>query len=86
MGQLVAYNEEGQAVGTADLVALEGSKEGGPLSHIGIADEDVPLFILILTAALILIIIIILIATKKKRIARRRRKRRRQRSSGSVRH
>lgn len=66
MGQLVAYNADDQAVAVGNLIALEESDEGGPLSRIGIADEDVPLFILILTAVLIVIISIIIRLTRRK--------------------
>ncbi|MCQ2546395.1 MAG: D-alanyl-D-alanine carboxypeptidase [Clostridia bacterium] len=77
MGQLVAYNKSGDAVGVTELVALEGSEEGGPLSRIGIADEDIPLFIaLCIVPALIIILLIMLAASRKKR---RRKSRRRSR-------
>ena len=74
VGQLVAY-KNGEKIGSQDLIALESVGKGGPLSYIGIADEDVPKFIII--AVLILILLLLLwayIRIKRRNRARRRRR------------
>lgn len=75
VGRLVAY-DDGEEVSSTDLIALETVEKGGPLSYIGIADEDVPKFIAI--AALVLILLLLLWAYI--RIQRRNRARRRRRA------
>lgn len=75
MGRLVAY-DNGEEVGSQNLVSLETCGEGGILSYIGIADEDVPKFLLIVTAVLIVLCLIALRVsrTKAKKRNRRRKK------------
>ena len=75
VGQLVAY-KNGEKIGSQDLIALESVGKGGPLSYIGIADEDVPKFI----AIVVLILILLLLLWAYIRIQRRNRKRRRRRA------
>lgn len=75
MGRLVAY-DNGKEVASQDLISLETSGEGGILSYIGIADEDVPKFLIALTIFLI-ILCIILLRINRGRAKRRRRRRRR---------
>ena len=75
VGRLVAYND-GEEVSSQELISLETAEEGGPLSYIGIADEDVPKFIIGLVLALILVLIVIPLA----RAARRNKERRRRRA------
>ncbi len=75
VGRLVAY-DNGEEVASQDLISLETAKEGGPLSYIGIADEDVPKFFILLGIALIILIIIIWLM----RAARRNKERRRRRA------
>ncbi|MGX8775007.1 MAG: D-alanyl-D-alanine carboxypeptidase family protein, partial [Bacillota bacterium] len=58
MGELIAY-DNGKEVNRQDLIALETVEEGGPLSYIGIADEDAPMFLMMVGAALLVLIIII---------------------------
>lgn len=74
VGQLVAY-ENGEKVGSQDLIALESVGKGGPLSYIGIADEDVPKFIIIVVLILILLLLLwTYIRIKRRNLARRRRR------------
>ena len=75
VGQLVAY-KNGEKIGSQDLIAMESVGKGGPLSYIGIADEDVPKFIIIV----VLILILLLLLWAYIRIQRRNRKRRRRRA------
>ena len=78
VGQLVAY-DNGKEIARKDLVSLETSGEGGPLSHIGFADEDRYQFFILLGAfLLILIFIIYRIATRKRRKARKKARKRRK--------
>lgn len=74
LGTAEVRDSSGQLLASADVYALEDVKEGGPLSHIGIADEYVLFFITGVTV-LILAIIIIIISNR-----RRREKKRRQRA------
>jgi len=78
VGKLVAYNDD-EAVGSQDLIALEAVEKGGPLSYIGIADEDVPKFIIILVLVLILLLLLwaYIRNLKRKRARKRRRAERR---------
>ena len=78
VGQLVAY-DNGKEIARKDLVSLETSGEGGPLSYIGFADEDRYQFFILLGAfLLILIFIIYRIATRKRRKARKKARKRRK--------
>ena len=83
MGQLVAY-EDGKVVSKQNLIALETAEKGGPLSYIGIADEDLPLFFTILGIILLILIIIYRVKTSEKR--RRRKERRSRRNRRKRRH
>ena len=74
LGTAEVRDSSGQLLASADVYALEDVKEGGPLSHIGIADEYVLFFITGVTV-LILAIIIIIISNR-----RRKEKKRRQRA------
>ena len=74
LGTAEVRDGSGQLLASADVYALEDVKEGGLLSHIGIADEYVLFFITGVTV-LILAIIIIIISNR-----RRREKKRRQRA------
>ena len=69
LGQIIAY-DNGEEVSRQDLIALETVEEGGPLSYIGIADEDVPVFLIMLGTAILTLIIIIRVIV----IIRRRRR------------
>ncbi len=74
VGRLVAY-ENGEEVSSQDLVSLETAEEGGPLSYIGIADEDVPKFFILLGLAIVVLIIVrYMVKTSRKNKARRRRR------------
>ena len=75
VGQLVAY-KNGEKIGSQELIAMESVGKGGPLSYIGIADEDVPKFIIIV----VLILLVLLLLWAYIRIQRRNRARRRRRA------
>ena len=47
LGSAVLIDEKGKELARRDLIALESAGEGGPLSRIGVADEDVPVFIIV---------------------------------------
>lgn len=72
MGQALVFNSKGRLVGRESLYALASVAEGGPLSHIGIADEDLPKAAAIAAAVLILIILLALIHRSRRRRERRR--------------
>ena len=74
MGQLIAYNN-GEVVSSQNLVALETAEKGGPLSYIGIADEDVPMFLILVGLALLTLFIIIVLIRAAKRNKKRRQRR-----------
>ncbi|MBE6046101.1 MAG: D-alanyl-D-alanine carboxypeptidase [Clostridiales bacterium] len=67
VGKLVAY-DNGVEVSSQDVISLETAEKGGPLSYIGIADEDVPKFLILFGLALLTLIIIIALvrASRKK--------------------
>lgn len=71
VGRLVAY-DNGEEVSSQDLVSLETAEEGGPLSYIGIADEDVPIFLILVGLAVLTLILIILFAKAARRNKKRR--------------
>ena len=77
VGRLVAYDNDTE-VSSQDLISLETAEEGGPLSYIGIADEDVPLFLIILALVLIGLFVVYRIRTSEKRRRRLERRRRRE--------
>ena len=72
MGRALVFNGKGRLVGAEDLYALGSVEVGGPLSYIGIADEDLPLAGGIAGAVLLLIIIICSVRSARKRRARRK--------------
>lgn len=75
LGTAEVRDSSGKLIADADVYALEDVKEGGLLSHIGVADEYVLFFITGVTV-LILAIIIIILSNR-----RRREKKRRQRAA-----
>lgn len=77
MGKLICVDENGKALAESDLIALEDVNEGWILSAIGISNEEIPQFILIV--ALIISGILILLLTRKIRREKRRQRRRAQR-------
>ena len=81
VGTLVAYDENHELIASADLIALENVEEGGPLSYIGIADEEVPAFIAFL-AGLILLIIVISVLVRSSRRRKKKQKNRGPRKNG----
>lgn len=74
LGVLVAYNADGEAIATADLIAMENVAKGGPLSYIGIADENIVFFVLAIVGLLIMLILIRILIVQNRRKKRRRRK------------
>lgn len=79
-GHLVAYNENGEAVAVQELIALETVHKGGILSNIGIADEELPLFFVILSMIVILLLILRITRNLRKEKRRKRRRAKRQRA------
>ena len=71
VGRLVAY-DNGEEVSSQDLISLETAEEGGPLSYIGVADEDVPIFLILVGIAIVTLFLIILLAKASRRNKRRR--------------
>ena len=82
MGQLIAY-DNGVEVSSQDLVTLEYVGKGGPLSYIGIADENVPEFIIMLVILLITLFFIIMVMRASARNKKRRERRRQRRMQDS---
>ena len=80
LGQLVAYNADGEAVAAADLIAMENVKKGGPLSYIGIADENIIFFVLALIGLLVMLVLIRILIVQNRRKKRKRRRAARERS------
>lgn len=64
LGTLEVYDENGEQIEESELVALEEVKEGGILSHIGIADEDARVFMLMVFSLAIILGLIILIIVR----------------------
>ena len=84
LGELVVYNN-GEEATRQSLVALEEVEKGGPLSCIGIPDEYLPIFIIVLITALLIIILIwILRVRKRNEIRRKKREERRQQRNENV--
>ncbi|MBQ6496855.1 MAG: serine hydrolase [Firmicutes bacterium] len=77
MGKIEAYNGKGVLIGVKDIVALETVEKGGPLSHIGIADEYAWIVYLILglIIAFILFVLIMRAINRRKRKIQRGRQR-----------
>ena len=74
MGTIEAYSYDGQLVGVKNLVALEDVEKGGPLSYIGIADESLWKFFLIV-GLVIACLIALLIIVRRINIGRRKKRR-----------
>ena len=70
VGELIAY-DNGKEVARQDIVSLETCEKGGPLSYIGIADEDRLQFFLLLAAVLLILIILRLISRKNRKAIKR---------------
>lgn len=66
LGEIIVY-DSGKEAARARLTALESAGTGGPLSYIGIADEDVPEFLLLVAAAVLTLLLIIVLAKKRKK-------------------
>ena len=79
LGKAVATDKNGKVLASADLYALESSGKGGPLSHIGIADEDLIYFFTVITLILIALVAVILINRRKRAARARARARQRER-------
>ena len=79
MGYLIAYNEDGDPVSFAKLVAMEGIEKGGILSYIGIADENILTFIIGVVIFLIILMIIRIMMVRYRRKKKKRRKAERER-------
>lgn len=73
IGEMIAY-DNGKEVSRQDLITLEKVGKGGPLSYIGIADEDLPEFFLLVGLAIVTLIIIRMIIVTSRRKAERERK------------
>lgn len=67
LGAAVLADENGEELARQDLVALETARQGGPLSRIGIADEDVPVFFAIVFTAFALAVVIALLKRKRRK-------------------
>ena len=80
LGYLKAYNEDGEVIAVADLIAMEDMEKGGVLSYIGIADEDRTLFIVTVIFALLILIIIRILFVRSRRKKQKRRRARRNRN------
>lgn len=80
LGYLKAYNEDGEVIAVADLIAMEDVEKGGVLSYIGIADEDRTLFIVTVISALLILIIIRILFVRSRRKKQKRRRARRNRN------
>ena len=83
VGSLIARDGDGNELAREDLITLESSAVGGPLSMIGIADEELPMFYGCCVAAAILILLFILHRARRRRSGvmskRQRRKARKKR-------
>ena len=73
MGQVVAYDSEGNRLAASELIALEKVEEGGVLSRIGIADEYLPM-VLVIFSMLIIGALIVIISIRLRCYGRRDRK------------
>ncbi|NLD19380.1 MAG: D-alanyl-D-alanine carboxypeptidase [Clostridiales bacterium] len=79
LGTFTGY-KEGAPVACQDVYALESVGKGGPLSYIGIADEDLPFFFIGLISIIIVLILIRIVLVKMRRNKKMRRRAQRQRS------
>lgn len=79
LGTITVKNGEGQVIGREDLIALSTVEKGGPLSYIGIADEDLPLFFVGLASVIALLILLRMLYVQMKRRKKKRRRARLQR-------
>lgn len=67
LGSAILTDENGNELARQNLVALETAGTGGPLSRIGIADEDVPAFFIIIITLAAIAVVLTLILRKRKR-------------------
>lgn len=74
VGTALVFNSKEQLVAEEDLYTLAAVGKGGPLSYIGIADEDLP-EVACIAAALLLLIIIVHRVRRRRRHKDRRKKR-----------
>lgn len=72
MGEALIFNSKGRLVGTEDLYALSSVGLGGPLSRIGIADEDLPLAGCIAGGIILIIVLLCIRARIRRKRARSR--------------
>ncbi len=72
LGEAVAIDENGKELANQEVISLEDAKEGAILSHIGIADEDIPL--LLIALAVPAAVFILLKRRERKKQNRQRRK------------
>lgn len=79
VGTLVVY-KEGVKTAEAELVTLEASEKGGVLSYIGIADEHIPRFIIMVILILAAMIAARMLYVRHKRLQRQRRRAQRERN------
>ncbi len=80
LGRLEAYNEDGELIAVSDLKAMSNVEKGGPLSYIGIADENRLIFFMGLIFILITLIMIRLVTVRMRRKRKKRRQARRNRN------
>lgn len=81
LGQLEAYDKDGALIASSQLIAMNDVEKGGVLSYIGIADEDIGLFIGALVTTLLLLTAIRIIIVRNRRKRRKRRRARRSRDT-----
>ncbi|MDO4544941.1 MAG: D-alanyl-D-alanine carboxypeptidase family protein [Bacillota bacterium] len=79
LGTITVRNEDGDAVAQVPLLAMEKVEKGGPLSYIGIADEDIPFFLIGTISIIVILILIRIIFVRMKRKKKQRRRAQRQR-------
>ena len=70
VGRVIAFDSKGRKVASEEIYTLHAVKAGGPLSYIGIADEDLPLAACGAAALLLLFILLLLMTRKKKKHSR----------------
>ena len=68
VGKMYAKNASGQRIAVQDLCAMGDVEEGGPLSYIGVADEDAPMVIGFAAGVVLLLIIIAIVRSRKKKV------------------
>lgn len=78
LGTLTAFNAEGEPVARTEVFAAADVEKGGLLSYIGIADNQVPLFI-------VTVILVILILSISRSLIRQRKRKQRRRQRAQLR-